>query len=60
MKTLLAFILALPELLKLFQLLQKRIDEAQVERKVADDVKQIHEAFSTMDAAKLNSLFSEL
>lgn len=59
MKLILGFFAALPELFKLFQILQKRIDEAQVERKVSQDIKQIHEAFGSMDASKLNSLFSE-
>ncbi len=58
MKTLWEFMAALPALLKLFQTLQKRIDEAGVDRKVVQDVKTIHEAFDAKDAEKLNALFS--
>jgi len=52
-----AFLQALPELLKLIQTLQARIDEAALNRKVADDVKAINEAFQSKDPAKLNALF---
>lgn len=52
------FLNALPDLIKLFQTLQKRIDEEGIERKVAQDVKTIHEAFDAKDPAKLNALFN--
>jgi hypothetical protein len=50
---------ALPDLIKLLQVLQNRIDEAEVERRVQDDVKSIHQAFADKDPAKLNALFNE-
>jgi hypothetical protein len=53
------FLQVLPELLKLFQLLQKRIEEVETDRKVKDDVKKIHEAFATNDASKLDELFKQ-
>lgn len=53
-----AFFKALPDLIKLIQTLQKRIDEEGVNRKVAQDVKTINEAFSEKDPAKLNALFN--
>lgn len=49
---------ALPELIKLVDALQKNQQENQIQRKVADDVKTIHEAFTTKDFAKLNTLFN--
>lgn len=52
------FIAALPDLIKLLQAVQKRIDESGVERKVADDIKTIHEAFDAKDPNKLNMLFN--
>lgn len=53
------FMQALPDLIKLIQVLQKHIDEADVDRKVQDDVKSIHEAFDAKDPAKLNALFNK-
>ncbi len=53
-----ALIDALVELVKLYKILKKRIDEANIDRKVADDIKTIHEAFDTKDAEKLNALFA--
>lgn len=49
---------ALPEIIQLLNALQKAVDEAETDRKVKDDLKAIHEAFTTKDAAKLNALFS--
>lgn len=50
---------ALPDIVKLLQTLQQRIDEAGVDRKVSDDVKTIGDAFNAKDAAKLNALFNK-
>lgn len=58
LSALLAFFKALPDLLKLIQTLQARIDEAGIERHVAEDVKTINDAFNQKDATKLNSLFN--
>jgi hypothetical protein len=52
------FITAIPEIIKLLQVLQKAIDDAETERKVSDDVKTIHEALSSGDATKLNAVFN--
>lgn len=54
----LAFFKALPDILKLIQTLQARIDEEGIDRKVADDVKTINDAFASKDAEKLNALFN--
>ncbi len=48
----------LPEILKLIQVVQDKIDEDQTNRKVANDLKAIHEAFASKDAAKLNAIFN--
>ena len=58
MNTLWSLVTALPALYKLLKLLQARIDAAGVDRKVADDVESIHEAFNANDPTKLNSLFN--
>lgn len=56
--SIIAFLQALPDLIKLFQLLDQRITEAKTDRKVSDDLKVIHAAFETKDPAKLNALFN--
>ncbi len=49
---------SLPEILKLIQALEKSIEDGQTNRKVADDLKAIHEAFIAKDSNKLNDLFN--
>lgn len=58
MMNLIAFLEALPELIRLFQVLAERISEAQLDRKVKDDLKTLHEAFEDRDEKKLNALFN--
>lgn len=58
MSTLLAFFKALPELLQLVAMLEAGIKQAGVDRKVSDDVKTLHEAFSENNPEKLNALFN--
>lgn len=58
MYTLWLLITALPDLIKLLQALQKTIEEANTDRKVTDDLKSLHEAFSEKDASKLNHIFN--
>ena len=52
-----ALIGALPEVLKLIQILQDAAREEQVQRRLRDDIKTIHQAFSSGDASGLNRLF---
>jgi len=54
----LEFLKALPELLRLFRVLEARLRAAGVERKTAEDVKTIHNAFASNDPKKLNELFN--
>lgn len=58
MRGILAFLAAIPELLKFVKLLESRIREAKVQRKVSDDVKAIHAAFENNDTEALNALFN--
>lgn len=58
MKTLVALIVALPEILKLIERIQKRIEAGQLDRKVAQDIKAINDAFDSDDAEKLNEIFN--
>lgn len=51
-------VLALPQILKLIDEIDKRNKELEIQRKVKDDVKVIHEAFVAKDAKKLNDLFN--
>ncbi len=53
-----AFLGALPALIKLFQVLQQRLDEEGIDRHVKEDVQTIHEAFDAKDPQKLNDLFN--
>lgn len=48
---------ALPDIIKLIQVLQKANEEAETDRKVQDDVKSIHQAFANKDPALLNDIF---
>lgn len=57
MKTLVALIVALPEIIRLVERIQKEIERQQVDRKVADDIKAINDAFEAKDAQKLNEIF---
>lgn len=58
MSTLLAFLRALPELFKLFKVLDARIKQANLDRKVSEDVKVIHEAFDAKNPDSLRTLFN--
>lgn len=58
MITLLAFFKCFPEIYALFQTLESAAKEAETKRKVSEDIKTIHEAFSEKDSAKLNALFN--
>lgn len=49
---------ALPSLIRLAVLLEKQIKEAGTQRKVAQDVGTIHEAFSAKDPSKLDAVFN--
>lgn len=49
---------ALPEILKLIEEIQKNSVELETKRKVADDIKVIHQAFAAKDSKKLNDLFN--
>jgi hypothetical protein len=51
-------ICSLPELLKLIDLIEQAAEEAETERRVQDDIKQIHRAFIDKDPSQLNALFS--
>lgn len=57
MKTLVALIVALPEIIRLVERIQKEIERQQTDRKVADDIKAINAAFDAKDAKKLNEIF---
>lgn len=52
------FFKALPALIELVKEIQKAQKENEVQKKVSEDVKTIHEAFKTKDADKLNKLFN--
>lgn len=58
-KGLVALIAALPEILRLVRNLQARIDEAEAERKLKDDIKKINDAFQDNDAEALNEVFNQ-
>lgn len=49
---------ALPEIIALLKAIQKGIDEVKTERKISDDVKALHEAFSAKDADRIRAIFN--
>lgn len=51
------FLKCLPELVALFKTLEAAAKEAETKRKVAEDLKTIHDAFTSKDSSKLNDLF---
>lgn len=58
MSTLITLIRALPEILALLKAIQAGIDKMDADRKVADDIKTIHEALNAENSSKLDALFS--
>lgn len=58
MKLLATLLLNLPAILRLLENMQKRIDEAEVERKVAHDLEEINKAFESRDAEALKRIFN--
>lgn len=52
------FITAIPDLIKLLQAMQVAIDQANTDRKVSDDLKSLHQAFTDKDASKLDHIFN--
>lgn len=57
MKLLLAFLSALPELIKLVEKLQSKNEEEKKEKKVKEDLVKINLAFENKDAKALNDIF---
>lgn len=57
LKALLALIVALPDIIKMIEHLQRMADNSEEDRKVKDDLKKINEAFENKDAEALNRVF---
>ena len=57
-KIIYAFIISLPEIVRLIAQLQKEIDKQKIDRKVKQDLKTIGYAFRNKDANALNKLFN--
>jgi hypothetical protein len=53
-----SILLALPDLIKLYQAIQKRINDTETDRKVKDDLKSIKKAFDEKDSSALNHIFN--
>ncbi len=47
----------LPQILRLIELLEQAEREAKTQRKVADDLEKINQAFEAKDATKLKEIF---
>ena len=58
MKTLVALIVALPEIVRLVENIQKRLDEKATKEKIKEDFEKINEAFEKQDPEILNRLFN--
>jgi hypothetical protein len=57
-KALIAFLEALPELLRLIKNIQQEYEKRKIDKKVKDDIKQINKAFETGDIDLLNDIFN--
>lgn len=51
------FLSALPELIKLVKLIQKKIEEDKSDKKTKEEIRKINQAFKDRDAEALNRLF---
>lgn len=58
LKGLVLLLQALPEILKLIENIQKRIDDKKLENKINEDIKVINDAFESQDEKKLRDLFN--
>lgn len=65
MKSFLAFLAALPKLLKLYQIMRDAAENAEdkqlaenIDKKVKDDLEKIAEAWKEQDVEKLNEIFN--
>jgi hypothetical protein len=58
MKTFVAFLAALPELVRLVKNIERRIEAAETERKIKEDLEAINEAFEKEDPEKLKQIFN--
>jgi hypothetical protein len=57
-QAIIAFLTALPELIKLVNNLQVKNKQAANRQKVKDDIKKINEAFDNQDSDALNRVFN--
>ncbi len=58
LKALYGLIAALPEILKLISSVQSSMKENEIQGKVSDGVKQVHESLIANDAEHLNRIFT--
>lgn len=58
MQSLLAFLLALPELIPIYKEIRDAIREGKTIKRIQDDRKKIRQAFKDKDAKALNDIFN--
>ena len=58
MSTWFKLIALLPEIIKLLQALEKRIEEVETERKVKEDLRSLKEAIDAKDHDKIKHIFN--
>ena len=58
MMNFISFLASIPDLIKLWSAVQKRIEQSEEDRKVKDDLKKISEAFDEKNPDKLNAIFN--
>lgn len=56
--TFIKFLAILPDLLKLFINIEKRMGYAKSEKKIKEDIKEINKAFEENDEEALNNIFN--
>ena len=57
-KGLVVLLKCLPEILRLIETMQKRIDEKKLENKIHEDLNKINDAFEKQDANELRKIFN--
>lgn len=58
MKSIVALIAALPEILRLIRNIEKRLDERATQKKIKQDIEKLNKAFEENDAEAINRIFN--
>ena len=59
MWNIISILASIPDLIKIYAAVKKRIDQSEQDRKVKDDLIKIQEAFNDKDPSKLDHIFAD-